>query len=104
MATHSSVLPEESKGWGSLVGCHLWGSHRVRYDWSDLAAAAAAAEVLSTVLLDVKTKVTYITTQNFKGDLIYLNKIIFFVYDIFNMQTLKNSFYFIHIFCINFIM
>ena len=24
MATHSSVLPGESQGWGSLVGCHLW--------------------------------------------------------------------------------
>ena len=25
MTTHSSVLPGESQGWGSLVGCHLWG-------------------------------------------------------------------------------
>ena len=24
MATHSSVLPGESLGWGSLVGCRLW--------------------------------------------------------------------------------
>ena len=24
MATHSSVLPGESQGQGSLVGCHLW--------------------------------------------------------------------------------
>ena len=31
-------LPGESQGWGSLVGCHLWG-HRVGHDWSDLAAA-----------------------------------------------------------------
>ena len=35
-------LPGESQGWGSLMGCHLWGSHRVGHDWSDLAAAAAA--------------------------------------------------------------
>ena len=34
-------LPRESQGWGSLVGCRLWG-HRVGHDWSDLAAAAAA--------------------------------------------------------------
>ena len=34
-------LPGESQGWGSLVGCRLWGSHSVRHDWSDLAAAAA---------------------------------------------------------------
>ena len=26
MATHSTVfLPGESQGWGSLVGCRLWG-------------------------------------------------------------------------------
>ena len=25
MATHSSVLPEESQGQRSLVGCPLWG-------------------------------------------------------------------------------
>ena len=33
-------LPRESQGWGSLVGCRLWGC-RVGHDWSDLAAAAA---------------------------------------------------------------
>ena len=36
-------LPGESQGWGSLVGsgvCASLGSHRVRHDWSDLAAAA----------------------------------------------------------------
>ena len=32
-------LPGESQGWGSLVGCRLWGC-RVIHDWSDLAAAA----------------------------------------------------------------
>ena len=39
-------LPGESQGQRSLVGCSLWGhtgSHRVRHDWSDLAAAAATA-------------------------------------------------------------
>ena len=25
IATHSSTLPGESQGRGSLVGCHLWG-------------------------------------------------------------------------------
>ena len=35
-------LPGESQWWGSLVGCRLWGRTRVRHDWSDLAAAAAA--------------------------------------------------------------
>ena len=32
-------LPGQSQGWGSLVGCRLWG-RRVGHDWSDLAAAA----------------------------------------------------------------
>ena len=25
MATHPLFLPGESQGWGSLVGCRLWG-------------------------------------------------------------------------------
>ena len=33
-------LPGESQGWGSLMGCPLWG-RRVGHDWSNLAAAAA---------------------------------------------------------------
>ena len=33
-------LPGESQGRGSRVGCPM-GSHRVRHDWSNLAAAAA---------------------------------------------------------------
>ena len=33
-------LPGESQGQGSLVGCRPWG-HRVRHNWSNLAAAAA---------------------------------------------------------------
>ena len=35
-------LPGESQGWGSLVGCRLWGrtgSHRVGHDRHDLAAS-----------------------------------------------------------------
>ena len=36
-------LPGESQGWQSLTGCRLWGSHSVGHNWSDLAAAAAAA-------------------------------------------------------------
>ena len=34
-------LPGESQGWGELGGLPSVGSHRVRHDWSDLAAAAA---------------------------------------------------------------
>ena len=43
-------LPGESQGRGSLVGCCLWGSHRVGHDWSDLAAAGAFIVILVTSL------------------------------------------------------
>ena len=32
------LLPGESQGRGSLVGCHLWGHTELDTDWSDLAA------------------------------------------------------------------
>ena len=41
MATHSSVLAWRSPGMGEPGGLPSMGSHRVRHDWSDLAAAAA---------------------------------------------------------------
>ena len=43
MATHSSVLAWRLPGTGEPGGLPSMGSHRVRHDWSDLAAAAAAA-------------------------------------------------------------
>ena len=43
MATHSSVLAWRIPGTGESGGLLSLGSHRVRHDWSDLAAAAAAA-------------------------------------------------------------
>ena len=46
MATHSSVLAWRLPGMGEPGGLPSMGSHRVGHDWSDLAAAAAAAEVL----------------------------------------------------------
>ena len=41
MATHSSVLPWRIPGMEEASGLPSMGSHRVRHDWSDLAAAAA---------------------------------------------------------------
>ena len=41
MATHSSVLAWRIPGTGEPSGLPSMGSHRVRHDWSDLAAAAA---------------------------------------------------------------
>ena len=43
MATHSSVLAWRIPGTGEPGGLPSMGSHRVRHDWSDLAAVAAAA-------------------------------------------------------------
>jgi len=42
MATHSSVLAWRIPGMGEPPGLPSMGSHRVRHDWSDLAAAAGA--------------------------------------------------------------
>ena len=42
MATHSSVLAWRIPGMGEPGGLPSMGSHRVRHDWSNLAAAAAA--------------------------------------------------------------
>ena len=42
MATHFSVLAWRIPGTGEPGGLPSMGSHRVRHDWSDLAAAAAA--------------------------------------------------------------
>ena len=44
MATHSSVLAWRIPGTGKPGGLPSMGSHRVRHDWSDLAAAAARCE------------------------------------------------------------
>ena len=48
MAPHSSVLAWRIPGTGELGGLPSMGSHRVRHNRSDLAAAAAAAELLKS--------------------------------------------------------
>ena len=49
MATHSSVLACRIPGMGEPGGLPSIGSHRVGHDWSDLAAAAAAAACFDTM-------------------------------------------------------
>ena len=44
MATHSSVLAWRVPGTGEPGGLPSMGSHRVRHDWSDLAAAATGQD------------------------------------------------------------
>ena len=50
MATHSSVLAWRIPGTGGPGGLRSMGSRRVGHDWSDLAAAAAAAAWLSGIV------------------------------------------------------
>ena len=50
MATHSSVLAWRIPGTGEPGGLPSMGWHRVGHDWSDLAAAAAAAAELRNSL------------------------------------------------------
>ena len=49
MATHSSVLAWRIPGTGEPGGLPSMGSHRVGHYWSDLATAAAAADIISSV-------------------------------------------------------
>ena len=49
MATHSSVLAWRIPGMGKTGGLLSMGSHRVGHDWSNLAAAAAAAGLIWTM-------------------------------------------------------
>ena len=46
MATHSSVLAWRIPGTGEPGGLPSMGSHRVRHNWSDLAAAAAGTQLV----------------------------------------------------------
>ena len=50
MATHSSVLAWRIPGTREPGGLMSMGSHRVRHDWSDLAAAAASVNWYSNPL------------------------------------------------------
>ena len=54
MATHSSVLAWRIPGTGKPGGLPSMGSHRVGHKWSDLAAAAAAGFVESSITLFYK--------------------------------------------------
>ena len=72
-------LPGESQGRGSLVGCRLWGRHRVGHNWSNLAAAAAAAtlhmlRVCSMRFLKVSChgNTQEVVPKCFKGEVVFL--------------------------------
>ena len=67
MATHSSVLAWRIPGTGDPGGLPSMGSHRVRHDWSNLAAAAAAAadSMLKSRDIALPTKVHLVKAMGF---------------------------------------
>ena len=65
MATHSSVLAWRIPGTGEPGGLPSMGSHRVRHDWSDLAAAAAATTQIHLKTNKQKTKTQSLAVLSF---------------------------------------
>ena len=53
MATHSNVLAWRIPGTGEPGGLPSMGSHRVRHDWSDSAAEAAAYNIVTLLICAV---------------------------------------------------
>ena len=49
MATHSGILAWRIPGTEEPSGLPSMGLHRVRHDWSDLAAVAAAATLIGSL-------------------------------------------------------
>ena len=64
-ATHSSFLAWRIPGTGEPGGLPSVGSHRVRHDWSDLAATAASDSILKSRDISLLTKVHLIRAMVF---------------------------------------
>ena len=63
MATHSSVLAWRIPGTGEPGGLPSMGSHRVGHDWSDLAAAVAAAMIKLLMLVMIWSLLTFLMLE-----------------------------------------
>ena len=64
MATHSSTLVWRTPGTEEPGWLLSMGSHRVRHDWSDLAAAAAAAATPFLSVTEQSTQPFYLKGDN----------------------------------------
>ena len=108
MAIHSSVLAWRIPGTGEPGGLPSMGSHRVRYDWSDLAAAAA--DVLFNFLLCFSSLFFSLDSFcwcNFKfpdSFLCHLHSVIEHFSTIFNLNTIfwKSKFLFVFVDIVHF--
>ena len=83
MATHSSVLAWRIPGTAEPGGLPSMGSHRVRHDWRDLTAAAAAA-------LSVWFGAGYLTAVTFNF-LLFSEVFLVHSYVSFNLSNLSLS-------------
>ena len=78
MATHSSVLAWRIPRTGEPGGLLSMGSHRVRHDWSDLAAAAAAILMMLNIFSCVCWPSVCILGKNiYSGPLPLFNWVVF---------------------------
>ena len=68
MATHSSVLAWRIPGTGEPGGLQSMGSHRVGHNWSDLAAAAAAACIQWALRSTSQSSVELFRDRQVRGD------------------------------------
>ena len=66
MVTHSSVLAWRIPGTGEPVGLPSMGSHRVRHDCRDLAAAAATQIRLIVIDMIYVTCLVIITSSKYE--------------------------------------
>ena len=65
MAVHPSILAWRIPGMGEPGGLPSMGSHRVRHDWSNLAAAAAADSMLKSRDITLPIKVCLVKAMVF---------------------------------------
>ena len=82
MATHSTVLAWRIPGTEEPSGLLSMGSHRVGHDWSDLAAAAAAAAARCA-------NPGWLKNSSNSGDLRWFRKFVFFNRNKYK-RTIKN--------------
>jgi len=64
-------LPGESQGWGSLVGCRLWG--RTESDMTEVCAAAAACKIQTEKRLEEIYQLAWIMRLYMGSALLDLN-------------------------------
>ena len=81
MATHTSVLAWRIPGTGEPDGLPSMGSHRVGYDWSDLAVAAAVSMEMEISSCNLCIDLTFIVLLTSFG-MYWCLSLVLFIYKI----------------------